>query len=80
MLRDISQGLKEGLAALESHERELELMRPAHILARGYSITLAADGGVLRDASRAAIDDHIVSVLHQGRIRSVVCEKEPSEQ
>ncbi|HQI80112.1 MAG TPA: exodeoxyribonuclease VII large subunit [Deltaproteobacteria bacterium] len=80
MLRDISQGLKERLAALESHERELELMRPARVLSRGYSITLAADGGVLRDASRAAIDDHIVSVLHQGRIRSVVCEKEPSEQ
>jgi exodeoxyribonuclease VII large subunit len=79
LLRDISRGLKERLASLEGRERELELMRPAHTLARGYSITLASNGRALADAGGVQVNDQIVSILHTGRLRSVVCGKEPSE-
>ena len=77
MLKEISQGIAEGLKALDRYERDLAQMRPEVTLKRGYSITLGRDGKVLRDADDAAVNERIVSVLMKGKIHSVVYDKEP---
>ncbi|QID18248.1 exodeoxyribonuclease VII large subunit [Nitrogeniibacter mangrovi] len=57
------------LAALGAH---LEHLSPEAVLARGYSITRAADGTILRDASRAPTGSEIHVQLHRGEIDATV--------
>ena len=54
----------------------LTLMDPAATLKRGYSITLDQNGQALTDAQAVAIGARISTILSQGRIVSLVQDKE----
>jgi exodeoxyribonuclease VII large subunit len=45
---------------------------PTAVLGRGYSITRAADGAVLRDAAKVAVGESITTTLARGSIESEV--------
>jgi exodeoxyribonuclease VII large subunit len=45
---------------------------PTAVLGRGYSITRAADGVVLRDATKVAVGENITTTLARGSIESEV--------
>lgn len=50
----------------------LAAVGPMEVLGRGYSVTLGADGRVMRSAGDAETGERIVTVLADGRVRSVV--------
>jgi exodeoxyribonuclease VII large subunit len=65
-------------AFLTSKNHRLELLKqrlddalPEKQLARGYSITLK-DGKAVKDASALKEGEKLITVLHQGRIESVI--------
>lgn len=76
MLREISLGIAGSLKTLDHYEKALEVVHPRTTLQRGYSITLAGDGRVLRDAEDAPMEDRITTVLAKGKIHSVIYDKE----
>ena len=59
-------------ALLETGEAKLSGLDHLAVLARGYSVTLHADGQLLRDASRVAPGDRLVTKLSRGEIESAV--------
>jgi exonuclease VII large subunit len=77
MLRGLSSSISGSLKALDQNETGLKIMTPQLTLRRGYSITFGKDGKALRDANDAAMDDRIRTMLAQGTIYSVICDKEP---
>jgi exodeoxyribonuclease VII large subunit len=50
----------------------LNAVSPLNILARGYSVTQAEDGSLIRDAAQVRPGDRIRTRLHRGRIVSRV--------
>jgi len=63
----------EGAQALLARlQASLTGLDPGAVLARGYSITRNAAGEVLRDASRAAVGERLVSTLARGSLESEV--------
>lgn len=73
-------------ACLSANRHRLELLKqrlsdalPEKQLARGYSITLK-DGKVVKDTSTLQKGDTLVTLLHQGRINSIVCHSERCEE
>jgi exodeoxyribonuclease VII large subunit len=68
-----SHNLKLRREALRQLERQLNLLGPEQVLARGYSITTdAASGKVLRDASKIKNGHKIKTRLKLGEIVSEV--------
>jgi len=68
-----SQALKVRREALRQLERRLQSLGPEQVLARGYSITLAADtGAVVRDAATVKPGQKLRTRLKQGEITSQV--------
>ena len=61
----------DGIAA------RVRLLDPVHTMARGWSITRAADGSVVRDASTLVPGAQIVPTFASGRARSTVEETRP---
>ncbi len=61
----------DGIAA------RVRLLDPVHTMARGWSITRAADGSVVRDASTLVPGAHIVTTFASGSARSTVEETRP---
>jgi len=59
---------------LKRLEERLAALDPRAVLARGYSMTLAADGRVLTAAEQVGTGDEVTTILFRGRIRSVVRE------
>jgi exodeoxyribonuclease VII large subunit len=57
---------------VEQLRQKLVLLSPEGTLERGYSITLAADGTLVRSAAVAAEGDTLVTRLRDGRVESVV--------
>ena len=64
------------MAELARLQASLAGMDPTAVLERGYSITRAADGTVLRDAARIAEGDEIFTTLARGGLRSKVKKRE----
>ena len=66
---------------LELLQQKLNDALPEKQLARGYSITLK-DGKVVKDASALKEGDSLVTMLHQGKIESIItnCHSERSEE
>jgi exodeoxyribonuclease VII large subunit len=65
--------LRDQRTALDALERELVLVSPASVLARGYSLTTRADTGTLvRTPADAHPGDRLVTRLGAGTLRSVV--------
>jgi exodeoxyribonuclease VII large subunit len=54
----------------------LDALSPLNVLARGYSITMQADGAIVRSFETPAIDEQIVTRLPDGRITSRVESRE----
>jgi exodeoxyribonuclease VII large subunit len=83
-IRRSGQGLAECARAALARQNEytihLEtlatLMDPAETLKRGYSMTVDGRGRIVRDAASVEAGECITSVLAQGKIRSVVKDKE----
>ena len=69
--------LKEGLRATGG---KLGALSPLRVLERGYSITFAPDGTVLRCADAVHRDDEMRTEIHGGEIRSRVLTAKPVER
>ena len=93
ILRERAQRADDALERLRTHTghrlsvlaealggigRRLETLDPRKVLERGYSITLDAEGAVLRSVERLKTDDTISSMLHRGTIRSMVTDVAPA--
>jgi len=93
ILRERAQRADDALERLKTHTghrlsvlaealggigRRLETLDPRKVLERGYSITLDAEGAVLRSVEGLKADDTISSVLHRGTIRSKVTDVAPA--
>ncbi|RKZ16272.1 exodeoxyribonuclease VII large subunit [bacterium] len=57
---------------LDAVAKQVELLDPARLLARGYSITLGPGGKTLRRAAEVATGDTILTRLAEGELRSIV--------
>ena len=57
---------------LDSMARELHAIGPAQVLARGYSLTIGADGKAVRSVAQVPAGSEIETVLSDGRVRSRV--------
>lgn len=61
---------------VERLETRLQMLSPAHVLARGYSITRdPTTGKILRSANDVEKGQQIITILEQGKISSVVNDK-----
>ncbi len=60
---------------LELYSEKLHNLNPLNILQRGYSITLKADGEVLRRREMAAAGEIIRTVLSDGELKSKILEQ-----
>ena len=63
------------LARLALARAGLQGLDPTAVLARGYSITYAADGAVVRDAGRVSEGERVTTTLEKGWIESEVRRK-----
>ena len=72
MNRAIGVRMTSSARALEARQRNLEAVGPRQVLARGYSITLTADGRVVRSREDAESGVEIETRLADGSIRSQV--------
>ncbi len=72
----LSTGLTNHLArrtaALDSAARSLDLIGPHNVLKRGYSMTLRADGTIIRSAKDPHAGEHIRTQLADGSFTSIV--------
>lgn len=72
----LESALKSRIADAESRlsraSKSLDLLSPYGVLERGYSITLDADGAVLRDATSLKKGDRMITRLTNGEVLSVV--------
>lgn len=57
---------------LENAEAKLKAYSPYGVLERGYSLTTAADGSVVKDAKRVKAGDVLMTRLAKGTVESVV--------
>lgn len=63
--------------ALDAAARALDLVGPHNVLKRGYSVTLRADGTVIRSATEAHTGETIQTRLADGAFTSVVNQQSP---
>ena len=77
--RDLQMASRQFLSAkkhrLELLQQRLNDAMPEKQLARGYSITLK-DGKALKDASALKEGDMVTTLLHHGKISSIICHSE----
>jgi len=77
--RDLQMAPRQFLSAkkhrLELLQQRLNDAMPEKQLARGYSITLK-DGKALKDASALKEGDMVTTLLHHGKISSIICHSE----
>lgn len=72
LARAMTLAIERRRSRAESLERELIVAGPASVLARGYSVTTAADGSVIRSANAARSGQPINTRVADGSFRSVV--------
>ena len=72
LVREAPRALRRCAVRLEALAKQAELVDPARLLARGYSITLGPDGRALVRAADAARGSTITTRLAEGQLRSVV--------
>jgi len=64
-------------ASLDAMERALDLVGPASVLRRGYSVTVRADGGVVRSVADVRAGDQVRTMVSDGSFGSTVGQGEP---
>lgn len=69
---EINASTRARRAKLEALARQLEVVGPHAVLARGYSLTLKADGSVVRSVGVVKPGEALSTVLPDGRVKSVV--------
>jgi exodeoxyribonuclease VII large subunit len=70
--RRAPQLLAERSLAVDNLEKRVSLLDPVNVLARGWSITRAADGRVVRSVDDVKVGDTIVTTLRDGTASSTV--------
>lgn len=75
-LRDM---LKQAQAGLSVYAAKLDSLSPLSTLARGYSICKGADGQILTDTKKIALEEKICVQLYSGRMQCTVLSKEDEE-
>ncbi len=74
LVQEMGQQLQRQESRLAHLSHNLHAVSPLSTLGRGYSITSATDGGVLRSISKLSAGEQIVTRLSDGVIRSTVDE------
>ena len=64
--------LQRAESRLETAAAKLKAYSPYGVLERGYSLTTAADGSVVRDAAQLKGGDVLTTRLAKGTVKSVV--------
>jgi exodeoxyribonuclease VII large subunit len=64
--------IQKRTAGMEATARSLDLIGPQNVLRRGYSVTLGADGTIVRSAAEARPGDVVRTRLADGSFESVV--------
>jgi len=77
LARRLPRLLAERARRLAHLEEKARLLDPERLLARGYSLTLDAEGRLLRSAAAAPAGARIVTRLRDGRLTSIVERSEP---
>lgn len=67
-----NQALERLRERIATARRELDLVDPGHVLGRGYSITFAPGGGVVRSSSQVGPGDRLVTRVGDGELTSRV--------
>ncbi len=75
-LREAARRWLETAALLLAHlDAGLKHLNPRSVLERGYSITEAADGSIVRDGMRLAVGDDVTITFARGRVGAQVKQK-----
>jgi exodeoxyribonuclease VII large subunit len=70
--RDATRALERAGRHLDATERHLHALDPARVLARGWSITRTADGGLLRSVAEAPVGTRLHTRVVDGTVASTV--------
>ena len=81
---DLKESLNENMKTkllllskdVEKYKEKLNALNPNNVLSRGYSISLNADGKVIKNVKDVKVGDKLITVLKEGKLVSVVEEKE----
>lgn len=68
----MDQRLQQSRMKIANQARVLQTLSPLETLARGYSITLSADGKAVLNSKQISIGDSITTRLSQGKVTSTV--------
>ena len=75
-LTAMDRGLKLKSESLNMQMAKLDALSPLAVLTRGYSITQAEDGSILRDAAQAKAGDKLKIRLERGKLNAEVLSSE----
>ncbi|MEA2101949.1 MAG: exodeoxyribonuclease VII large subunit, partial [Thermodesulfobacteriota bacterium] len=83
-IQDMNKTLEKSASAIFEHafeymdhtKKTLALINPETIFKRGYSITLDHKGKPLKNAREVSVGEDLTTILHQGRITSIVKDRE----
>ena len=81
---DLKESLNENMETkllllskdVEKYKEKLSALNPNNVLSRGYSISMNADGKVVKDVIDINVGDKIITILKNGKVISKVEEKE----
>ena len=81
---DLKQALNDAMETkllflskdVERYKEQLSALNPNSVLSRGYSISMDADGKVIKDINKVKIGDKLTTILQNGKLISEVKEKE----
>jgi exodeoxyribonuclease VII large subunit len=65
---DAARALAHGRHRLAVAAGRLDSLSPLGVLARGYSLALTRDGGVVRSVAQVDVGDEVEVLLHEGRL------------
>jgi exodeoxyribonuclease VII large subunit len=65
---ELTRAIETGRHRLRAAAGQLDSLSPLAVLARGYSLTRAADGAIVRRASQVQAGDGVEVLLHEGRL------------
>ena len=77
--RAVTGQLEMEKAKVQKLAASLSALSPLNVLARGYSVTLDADGCTIEGASKVNVGDAITTRLNEGEIRSTVTKSQPGQ-